>query len=129
MPCSRCITVTFAYKIHRRPKWVVPTDCWAGKMIKMTFMWKPSASHKPLADLSLCGHRLETRVSLLHYVAAEYFVFSSVNVSVEKKNSPCFRTLSRDLCVWKSIKSNPHFHSVTVLMHCTIWLLKHKNDG
>lgn len=53
----------------------------------MTFMGKPSASHKLLADLSLCGDRLETGVSLLHYVTPQYFMFSITNVS-EEKNWP-----------------------------------------
>ena len=54
----------------------------------MTFMGKLSASHKLLADLSLCGDRLETGVSLLPYVTPEYFMFSSTNVSEDKNLAP-----------------------------------------
>lgn len=54
----------------------------------MTFMGKPSASHKLLADISLHGHRLETGVSLLHYVTREYCMFSSENVTEKKTLAP-----------------------------------------
>lgn len=59
-------------------------------MLKLTFLGKVSASHKLLADLSICRDRLETGISLLHYVTPEYFMLSSTDVS-EKKNYPTFQ--------------------------------------
>lgn len=59
-------------------------------MLKLTFLGKVSASHKLLADLSICRDRLETGISLLHYVTPEYFMLSSTDVG-EKKNYPSFQ--------------------------------------
>ena len=107
--------------MHRRPKWVVLTDCWAGEMVQMTFMGKQSASHNtagwPQSIRGQTGNR------------THYYIMSLLNtscflaqMSVRTKPSPCFRMVSRDLCLWDSIEANPCFIFILALSSCLLLL-------